>query len=123
MRLSAAQAEGQIAAFNPIIQPQERREALKGRLQQEARSIADTVLNRIGLQHRGRDLLKAFSGNFNAEIMIRLASAEQNKVMNVEPGERQSAGIEQLQRAVDASPDIADKLSSLVREKLDNAAS
>ena len=123
MRLSAAQAEGQIAAFNPIIQPQERREALKGRLQQEARSIADTVLNRIGLQHRGRDLLKAFSGNFNAEIMIRLASAEQNKVMNVDSGERQSAGIEQLQRAVDASPDIADKLSSLVREKLEDATS
>ena len=121
MRLSAAEAEGQIAAFHPIIQPQERREALKSRLQQEARSIADTVLNRIGLQHRGRDLLKAFSGSFNAEIMIRLASAEQNKVMNVESGERQSAGIEQLQRAVAASPDIADKLSSLVREKLGDA--
>ena len=120
-RLSAAQAEGKVAAFNPILQPQERREALKGRLQQEARSIADTVLNRIGLQHRGRDLLKAFSGNFNAEIMIRLANAEQNKVMNVESGERKSAGIEQLQRAVDASPDIADKLSSLVREKLEDA--
>ena len=123
MRLSAAQAEGQIAAFNPIIQPQERREAMKGRLQQEARSIADTVLNRIGLQHRGRDLLKAFSGNFNAEIMIRLASAEQNKLMSVESGKRQSAGFEQLQRAVDASPDIADKLSSLVREKLGDATS
>ena len=79
------------------------------------------MLNRIGLQHRGRDLLKGFSGNFNAEIMIRLASAEQNKVMNVESGERQSAGIEQLQRAVDASPDIADKLSGLVREKLEDA--
>ncbi|MDE0447180.1 MAG: DEAD/DEAH box helicase family protein [Spirochaetaceae bacterium] len=120
-RLSRAQAEGQIAAFHRIIQPQERREALKGRLQQEARSIADTVLNRIGLQHRGRDLLKVFSGNFNAEIMIRMASADQNRVMNVESGERQSAGIEQLQRAVDASPDIADKLSSLVREKLEGA--
>ena len=121
MRLSAANAEGQLPAFNPVIQPQERREALKGRLQQEARSIADTVLNRIGLQHRGRDLLKAFTGNFNAEIMIRLASAEQNKVMNVESGKRQSAGIEQLRGAVDASPDIADKLSSLVREKLEDA--
>lgn len=120
-RLGAGQAEGQIAAFHPIIQPQERREALKGRLQQEARSIADTVLNRIGLQHRGRDLLKAFPGNFNAEIMIRLANAEQNKVMNVESGARQSVGTEQLQRAVDASPDIADKLSSIVSEKLEDA--
>lgn len=121
MRFVAAQAEDQIAAFNPIIQPQELREALKGRLQQEARSIADTVLNRIGLPHRGRDLLNVFSGNFNAEIMIRLASAQQNKVMNVESGQRQSAGIEQLQRAVDASPDIADELSGLVRSKLEDA--
>ena len=123
IRLNVAQTERQIAAFNPIIQPQERREALKSRLQQEARSIADTVLNRIGLQHRGRDLLKFFSGNFNAEILIRLASAEQNRIMNVESGQRQSAGIEQLNRAVDASPDIADKLSSIVRENFEDAAS
>lgn len=121
-RLSVPQAEGEVAAFNPVIQPQERREALKGRLQQEARSIADTVLNRMELTHRGRDLLKCFSGNFNAEILIRLASAEQNNVMNLESGQRQAADIEQLEKAINASPDIADKLSSLVREKLEDAA-
>ena len=122
-RLSAAQSEGHVAAFNPIIQPQERREALKGRLQQEARSIADTVLNRMGLKHQGRDLLKCFSGSFNAEIVIRLASAEQNNVMNLESGQRQSADIGQIESAIEASPDIADKLSSLVREKLNDATS
>lgn len=117
-RLAAAQVDGQVAAFNPVIQPQERREALKGRLQQEARSIADTVLNRLSLQHRGRDLLRCFSGNHNSEILIRLASAEQNAVMNLASGQRQSADISQIEGAIDASPDIADKLSSLVREKL-----
>ena len=123
MRLTVAQSEGQLAAFNPIIQPQERREALKSRLQQEARSIADTVLNRIGLQHHARDLLKRFSGNFNAEIMIRLASSEQNRVMGLKSGQRHSASIEQLSRAINASPDIADKLSSIVRENLKDATS
>jgi len=122
-RLAAAQAEGQVSAFNPVIQPQERREALKGRLQQEARSIADTVLNRLGLQHRGRDLLRCFSGSHNSEILIRLASSEQNKVMGVESGQRQSADISQLEGAINASPDIADRLSSLVREKLKDATS
>jgi DNA repair protein RadD len=122
-RLAAAQVEGQVAAFNPVIQPQERREALKGRLQQEARSIADTVLNRAGLQHRGRDLLRCFSGSHNSEILIRLASSEQNAVMNLQSGQRQSADIGQLENAINASPDIADKLSSLVREKLKDAAS
>jgi DNA repair protein RadD len=121
-RLAAAQAEGQVAAFNPVIQPQERREALKGRLQQEARSIADTVLNRLSLQHRGRDLLRCFAGSHNSEILIRLASAEQNKVMDVESGQRQSADIGQLESAINASPDIADRLSRLVREKLKNGA-
>jgi superfamily II DNA or RNA helicase len=119
-RLAAAQVEERVAAFNPVIQPQERREALKGRLQQEARSVADTVLNRLGIQHRGRDLLRAFSGSHNSEILIRLASAEQNTVMKLEPGQRQSADIPQLESAINASPDIADKLSSLVREKLKN---
>ncbi|MCY4641144.1 MAG: DEAD/DEAH box helicase family protein [Gammaproteobacteria bacterium] len=122
-RLTAAQSEGQVAAFNPVIQPQQHREALRGRLQQEARSIADTVLNRLELQHRGRNLLKCFSGNFNAEILIRLAGAEQNYVMSLESGQRQSADIEQLESAINASPDIADKLSSLIREKLEDAAS
>ncbi|MGH2567026.1 MAG: DEAD/DEAH box helicase, partial [Bacteroidota bacterium] len=120
-RLVAAQSEGQVAAFNPVIQPQERREALKGRLQQEARSIADTVINRLGIQHRGRDLLRCFTGDHNSEILIRLASAEQNKVMGVGSGGRPSADISQLESALNASPDIADKLSSLVREKLDDA--
>ncbi|MGH8651497.1 MAG: DEAD/DEAH box helicase [Gammaproteobacteria bacterium] len=117
-RLMAAQIEGQVAAFNPVIQPQERREALKGRLQQEARSIADTVINRLGLQHRGRDLLRYFIGSHNSEILIRLASAEQNKVMGIQSGERPSADISRLETALNASPDIADKLCSLVREKI-----
>ncbi|MFX5610727.1 hypothetical protein ABTD85_20110, partial [Acinetobacter baumannii] len=55
-RLAAAQVEDRVAAFHPVIQPQERREALKGRLQQEARSIANTVLNRLNLPVGGRDL-------------------------------------------------------------------
>ncbi len=118
-RLLAAQAETRVRAFNPVIQPQERRQALKGRLPQEARSIADTVINRLGLTHRGRDLLRAFTGDHNSEILIRLASSEQNKVMGVESGNRKTADIAPLEKAVDASPDIADKLSSLVREKLD----
>ena len=122
-RLAAAQTEGQVSAFNPVIQPQERREALRGRLQQETRSIADTVVNRMGLKHRGRDLLKSFSGNHNSEILIRLASAEQNNVMGLPSGQRQLANIAQLESAINASPDIADKLSTLVREKLKDAAS
>ncbi len=122
-RLEAAQGETEVAVFNPIIQPQEQREALMSRLAQEARSIADTVINRFDLQHRGRDLLRYFSGDHNSTILIRLANAEQNKAMGVASGERHGANIDQLKRTIDASPDIVDKISSLVREKMKDAAS
>lgn len=122
-RLSAAASEGSVSAFNPVIQPQERREALKGRLQQEARSIADAVLNRLELPHRGRELCSCFSGSFNAEIVIRLANAAQNEIMGLDSGQRGSADVDQLKGALDASPDVADKLTSIVRGKLEDAAS
>jgi DNA repair protein RadD len=122
-RLAAAQAGSEVAAFNPIIQPQQKREALKSRLQQEARSIADTVINRLGVQHRGRDLLRCFSGSHNSEVLIRLASSEQNSVMGLESGQRLTADVQQLESAISASPDIADRLSSFVREKMKNGAS
>ena len=120
-RLVTAESEGRIAAFDPVIQPQERREALKGRLAQEARSIADTVINRLELKHSGKDLLRFFQGNHNAEILIRMANSEQNSVMGIGSRERISASVEQLESAVNASPDIVDKLSALVRGKMKNA--
>ena len=120
-RLATAESEGRIAAFDPVIQPQERREALKGRLAQEARSIADTVINRLELNHSGKDLLRFFQGNHNAEILIRMANSEQNSVMGIGSRKRISANVEQLESAVNASPDIADKLSALVRGKMKNA--
>ena len=120
-RLSAAGAEAQVTAFSPVIQPQERREALKGRLSQEARSIADTVINRLEISHQGRDLLKHFQGNHNSEILIRLANSEQNNVMGVDTGQRGSASADQLERGVSASPDIVDKLSALVRGRMNDA--
>ncbi|MCG7981772.1 MAG: DEAD/DEAH box helicase family protein [Candidatus Thiodiazotropha lotti] len=121
LRLTAASKEAQVPAFNPIIQPQQKREALKGRLAQESRSIADTVLNRLNIEHRGRKLLKYFQGNNNSEILIRLASSEQNKVMGIRSGERNAAKIEQLEAAISASPDIVDKLTALVKGKIDGA--
>jgi DNA repair protein RadD len=121
-RLEASQGESEVAAFHPIIQPQGQREAMKGRLTQEARSIADTVINRFGLLHRGRDLLRYFGGNHNSEVLIKLASAEQNKAMGINAGGRPNAEIAQLKRAINASPDIVDKLSTLIREKMKDAA-
>lgn len=122
MRLEVAQEDTQVPAFKPITQPQDEREALRGRLMPEARAVADTVINRLELSHRGRDLLKYFgSGAHNSEILIRLASAEQNKAMGIDGGERADASLEQLQRGVAASADIVDKLTAVVRGKIRDA--
>jgi len=119
-RLTSSGKADQIPAYNPVIQPQNRREALKSRLAQEARSIADTVMNRLELKHQGRNLLRHFNGGHNSEILIRLASGEQNSVMGVGSGERGSVNAEQLKKAINASPNIVDKLTAIVRAKVDD---
>ncbi len=120
LRIEVSQSETQIPAFNPIVQPQDEREALRGRLMPEARAIADAVINRLEINHQGRDLLKYFggSGAHNSEILIRLANAEQNKAMGIKDGERDKASNDQIQRGVEASADIVDKLTALVRGKM-----
>jgi len=119
MRLEVAQEETQVPAYKPIAQPQDEREALRGRLMPEARAIADTVINRLELSHRGRDLLRYFgSGAHNSEILIRLASAEQNKAMGIDGGERAEANTEQIKQGIAASADIVEILTALVRGKI-----
>jgi superfamily II DNA or RNA helicase len=121
MRLEmAAQAEKELPANKRIVQPQKKREALQVRVSKEARSIADTVLNRLDLAHAGRDLINHFPGKgpSNSVIMIALAGAAQNTKMGIEKNSRNDATIEQLQQAIDASPDIVDSLSAVVRKKI-----
>ena len=122
MRLEVAQQETQVPAYKPIAQPQDEREALRGRLMPEARAIADTVINRLELVHRGRDLLRYFgSGAHNSEVLIRLASAEQNRVMGIGGGERPDASTDQIKRGIAALADIVDKLTALVRGRIRDA--
>lgn len=105
--------------YEPPVQPQRTKEALRLRLQPEARAIADTVLNRLEFSHGGHDLLRHFPGrgNTNLAVLVGLASARQNTVTGVEKGGRDGASIKQLQLAVEASADITDQLTALVRTK------
>ena len=122
-RLMMGQGDITTPAFTAIVQPQRHREALRVRVQRGSRSIADAVLNRFSLPHRGRELLKYFPGTDNTSVLIRLASSKQNEVMGIESGERNSASVSQFEAAIQASPDIVDALSSLLKEKLENASS
>lgn len=116
----SARGERELLAMPRPVQPQQRREALKPRVTQDARSIADVVANRLDLKHTGRDLVRHFPGRgqHNAAILIALASGAQNKVMGVDSGDRSNASTEQLERALEVSADIADRLTASVRAKL-----
>jgi DNA repair protein RadD len=121
MRLElASQAEREVQAVPRLVQPQMRRQALQIRVSKEARSIADTVLNRFDLSHAGRDLIRHFPGKgpSNATILVALAGAAQNTLMRVEKGQRNDASIEQFEAAINASAEIVDSLTGIVRAKL-----
>jgi hypothetical protein len=89
---------------------------------QDSRSIADTVANRLELKHAACDLMRVFPsrGETNSAILISLASGFQNREMGVESGKRGEASAEQLEAAVAATADIADSLTAMVREKMEN---
>lgn len=116
----AAQGERELPAFRPPTQPQRKKEALRKRVSQDARSIADTIINRLKLKHAGRDLLRHFPGrgDTNAAILISLASGLQNKEMELPSGNRSEASPAQLETALAATADIADSLTAAIRQKL-----
>ncbi len=116
----ATEAQRELLPFAPPVQPQRKKEALRARVYQDARSIADVVINRLRLKHAGRDLLRYYPGRgpSNAAIVITLALGIQNNRMGITAGERESASIEQLQAVLDASADVADQLTSMVQDSM-----
>jgi DNA repair protein RadD len=121
LQMTAA-ASREVTPFQAPVQPQRQKEALRMRVQQDARTIADTVVNRLGLRHGGKELIRVLgqrgAGNTNVSMLITMALGAQNKKMGVESGGRNDASIEQFQAALNAAPDIVDELTALVKAKL-----
>lgn len=117
----AAENQSKIEHRNLIAQPQKVREALRKRATQEARSIADTIINRLKINRVGKDMVSLFPGKgpHNSAILIALAQGTQNKKMDIKAGKRDSASKEQFQKAIDSSADIVDEITILVKKKLE----
>jgi DNA repair protein RadD len=121
MRLEFSAAQQQEATpFTPPVQPQRRKEALRVKAMQDARSIADVVINRLNLKHAGKDLVLKYPGrgSHNAAILVTLALKAQNEEMGVDSGQRDSASLEQFEVALAATSNIADRLTTTVKTKL-----
>jgi DNA repair protein RadD len=119
LQLSAAQHQ-EVTPFMPPVQPQRRKEALRVKVSQDARSIADVIIHRLELKHAGKDLVGKYPGRgpHNAAILITLAQKAQNEEMSLGSGQRESASIEQFEAAHAAAADIADRLTAAVKAKL-----
>ena len=123
-RLEAETRAKDVQPLKPIVaQPQKEKEGLRKRAYQEARSIADVVINRVGLKHAGRDLVKHFPGigDTNVVILVAVALRKQNAVMGVAKKERDDASLEQFRKALDSSDSIADDIEKEVREAINHA--
>jgi len=118
-RLSIA-AERSIAAVELPVQPQRKREALRIRLSQEARSAADTVINRLNLKHGGRNLISVFpgKGDNNLIICIAIVNGWLNSIMKLGPGKREEASIQQLEKGVEEIPNSVDAVTFLIKEEI-----
>lgn len=110
----------QVPAAELPVQPQRRREQLRTRLAQDARSAADAVVNRLSLKHGGRRLAQLFPGSDGADVVVvtRLVNGWLNKQMNLDTGEREQASAEQLELALERVPDAVDAISRLIGEKI-----
>ena len=109
----------------PVAQPQKEKEGLRKRVYQEARSIADVVINRTGLKHTGKDIVKFFpgKGKYNVDVLVSVIGGKQNTVMGVASKERDNASLEQFRAALEASDQIAAELEEEIKGYLQDAKS
>ncbi|HET8579442.1 MAG TPA: DEAD/DEAH box helicase family protein [Nitrospiraceae bacterium] len=121
-RLTMAAAR-QVPATELPVQPQRRREAMRARLAQDARSAADAVINRLKLNHAGQRLAPLFPGSDGSDVVVvtRLVNGWLNKQMSLETGQREQASAEQLELGLEKAPDAVDALATLIGEKLKEA--
>jgi superfamily II DNA or RNA helicase len=110
----------QVPALELPVQPQRRREQLRTRLAQDARSGADAVINRLKLKHGGRKLAPLFPGSDGPDVVvvISLVNGWINKQMDLGTGEREQASAEQLELGLERVPDAVDAIAKLVTLRL-----
>lgn len=107
------------------VQPQERRKALRRRLQQQAQSAANRVIEALGERPGGRRiaLLGGTGAANNLGAVIALMHSAVNAHLGIESNERRDQNSEALERGILALDDIADQVEAQLREKLDGAGS
>jgi superfamily II DNA or RNA helicase len=104
-----------------VVQPQERRKALRRRLQEQTQSAANRVIEALGQRPGGRRiaLLGGTGAANNLGAVIALMHRAVNEHLGIESNERRDQDSEALERAINTLDDIADQVQAELHERLD----
>lgn len=107
------------------VQPQEHRKALRQRLQEQAQSAANRVIEALGERPGGRRIaaLGGTGAANNLGAVIAMMHSAVNEHLGIESNARRDQDTEALERGILALDDIADKVEADLRERLDGASS
>jgi DNA repair protein RadD len=107
------------------VQPQERRKALRQRLQEQAQSAANRVIEALGERPGGRRIaaLGGTGAANNLGAVIALMHSAVNEYIGIESNARRDQDTEALERGILALDDIADQVEADLRQRLDGASS
>jgi DNA repair protein RadD len=103
------------------VQPQIRRQTLRGRLDSRSKSIHQRILADLGLARAGFDIrrsIKETHGN-NADALFALLNREINESVGQEQHSRDKWSLDQLQAAYDSLDDIGDQLAGTIRTAIE----
>jgi superfamily II DNA or RNA helicase len=107
------------------VQPQEHRKALRQRLQEQAQSAANRVIEALGERPGGRRIaaLGGTGAANNLGTVIAMMHSAVNEHLGIESNARRDQDTEALERGILALDDIADQVEADLRERLDGASS
>ncbi len=98
------------------IQPQRRRVQARKRLNERAKSVANRVLDDLGLKGSGREITKKQA---NRAEMIERMNKRVNKYLGIEKKERNKISTEQAESAFDALDKLGDELREEIRKEME----
>ena len=122
-RFAAARARQSPEPERLIVQPQERRKALRTRLQEQTQSAANRILEALGERPGGRRiaLLGGTGAANNLGAVIALMHRAVNEHLGIESNARRDQSIDALEQGITALDDIADRVEADLRERLNGA--
>jgi DNA repair protein RadD len=115
-RQAARQSQHEAPALPIDVQPQVRRQTLRGRLDSRSKSVHQRILTDLGLSRAGYDITRAVRGarGNNADALFVLMNQEIARFVGEDVGTRQRWTGEQYQMAYDSLDEIGDEVAAKI---------